>query len=72
MTNFAAPMSKAEVRDARLALGFQTQQALADALGLEGTYSKDTIRSWESGKNPISGPARVALRLMLERQKADA
>lgn len=60
-----APMTPAEVKAARLALGFKSQEALADALGLEGKYRKDTVRSWESGRVPISGPSRLALRMML-------
>ncbi len=61
-----APMSAAEVKEARLALGLKTQQQLADALGLEGKWSKDTVRSWESGRTPISGPSRLLLRRMLK------
>jgi DNA-binding transcriptional regulator YiaG len=60
-----APMTAAEVKQARLALGFTSQQQLADALGLTGKYSKDTVRSWETGRTPISGPSRLALRMML-------
>jgi DNA-binding transcriptional regulator YiaG len=57
-------MAPAEVKSARLALGY-TQQQLADALGLTGEYAADTVRSWESGRRPISGPASVAIRMML-------
>ena len=56
------------IRDARRALGF-TQSQMADALELEGRFGKDTVRSWESGKRPISGPARVAIRLLLEKAR---
>lgn len=63
--DLTAPMSKDEVKEARLALGFTTQEQLADALGLEGKYRKDTVRSWESGRVPISGPSRKLLRMML-------
>lgn len=64
-TDLTAPMSKDEVKAARLALGFETQEQLAAALGLEGKYRKDTVRSWESGRVPISGPSRLVLRMML-------
>ena len=58
-------MTPDEVRAARRELGL-TQQGLADALQLDGRYSKDTVRSWESGGRPISGPARVAIGLMIQ------
>lgn len=58
-------MTPDDIRGARLRLGL-TQQGLADALELEGPYAKDTVRSWESGKRPISGPARVAIRMMVQ------
>jgi DNA-binding transcriptional regulator YiaG len=54
------------IRRARLALGL-TQAQLAVALELFGPYGKDTVRAWESGKRPISGPGRAAIRLMLEK-----
>jgi DNA-binding transcriptional regulator YiaG len=63
--DLTAPMTKEEVKSARLALGFTSQHQLAEALGLEGKYRKDTVRSWESGRVPISGPSRLALRMML-------
>lgn len=56
-------MEPHEVKAIRKQLGL-TQQGLADALELEGRLSKDTVRSWEYGRRPISGPARVALRFM--------
>lgn len=65
MSDLNAPMSASEVKEARLRLGFTTQEQLADALGLTATYRKDTVRSWESGRVPISGPSRLALRMML-------
>jgi DNA-binding transcriptional regulator YiaG len=51
-----------ELRAARIALGMN-QRELAEALLLSG---EATIRSWESGRRPISGPAQVAIRLMLK------
>lgn len=59
-------MTPAEVKDARKRLGL-TQQGLADALGLTGEYAADTVRSWEKGRRPITGPAQVAIRLMMEK-----
>ena len=61
----AGPMTPDDVKTARAALGL-TQAQLADALELEGNYGKDSVRNWERGKRPISGPARVALRLMVQ------
>jgi DNA-binding transcriptional regulator YiaG len=64
--DLTAPMSGEEVVAAREALGFETQEALADALGLEAKYRRDTVRSWESGRQRIPGPPRLAIRLMLK------
>lgn len=58
-------MNPDQVKAARKALGM-TQQQLADALELSGENAAATIRSWESGRRPISGPARVAIRLLVE------
>jgi DNA-binding transcriptional regulator YiaG len=58
-------MTPAELKAARKALGL-TQQGLADALRLTGPYAKDTVRSWESGRRPISGPVQVAVEAMIK------
>ena len=51
---------------ARKALGM-TRQELAEALELAGgQWAKDTVRNWERDAREISGPARVAIRLMLK------
>ena len=55
-----------DIRRARYRLGL-THGQLARALRLEGLHAADTIRKWENGAKPISGPARVAIELMLER-----
>lgn len=55
-------MSPLEIRAARIALGMN-QREFAEALKLAG---EATVRSWESGRRPISGPAEVAIRLMLK------
>jgi DNA-binding transcriptional regulator YiaG len=68
-TTFHAVTTPDEVREARKALGM-TQAELADALELEGNYGKDSVRNWERGKRSISGPCRVAIRLMLERMES--
>lgn len=67
--DLTAPMSAEDVKAARLELGFQHQLDLAAALGLEGKYRADTVRSWENGRVAITGPARVAIRLLLERHR---
>ena len=58
-------MTPAEVKAARLAMGM-TQAQLATALELSGD-GKRTVRHWETdaGKFQITGPARVAIRLLL-------
>jgi DNA-binding transcriptional regulator YiaG len=57
-------LSGYEVRRAREALGY-SQRDLAEALQM-GPNGADRIRDWEQGKRPISGPASVAIRLMLD------
>ena len=59
-------MTPTEVKAARLAMGM-TQAQLATALELTGDNGKRTVRHWETdcGKFQITGPARVAIRLML-------
>lgn len=60
------PMSRDEVVRCRSVLGL-TQQQLADKLELHSENGKRTVRHWETdgGKFQITGPARVAIRLML-------
>jgi len=57
-------MTPADVKSIRLALGM-TQAHLAAALEL-ASDGRRTIRHWENegGKFRITGPARVALRMM--------
>lgn len=57
-------MSGDDLKAARQRLGL-TQQGMADALLLTGPYGKDTVRAWEKGRRPISGPAQVAIELMV-------
>lgn len=58
-------MSPLEIKAARLALGMN-QREFAEALRVSG---EATVRSWESGRRPISGPATVAIELMLKMSK---
>lgn len=60
-------MKAEDLRAARKELGFKSQADLAREL----ETAPDTVRAWESGKRPIPGPARVAVRLLLERMPAD-
>jgi DNA-binding transcriptional regulator YiaG len=66
----SGPWTAEQVAAARAALGL-TQAELADALelgeGLKAKNGKDTVRNWERGARPITGPARVAIRFMLAR-----
>jgi DNA-binding transcriptional regulator YiaG len=57
-------MSPDDVRAARQRLEL-TQLQLADALRLARPYGKDVVRSWETGRRPITGPAQVAIAFML-------
>lgn len=64
-------MTPAQVRAIRLALGMtQTQLAAALELASDGARA---VRRWETegSKSPITGPARVALRLMLTARSID-
>ncbi len=56
-------MTPAEIRAARKALGLSAN-GLAEALRL-GKGGGRTVRRWEAGDTPISGPVSVALELML-------
>jgi len=56
-------VTPAEIRAAREALGY-SQTELAEALQM-GPNGADRIREWEQGKRPITGPASVAIRLMV-------
>lgn len=49
-----------EIKAFRAAEGL-TQEQLAARLRLS---HKDTVRAWESGKTPISGPAAVVIRMV--------
>lgn len=60
------PMQPDQVKGARERLGL-TQRELAARLHLAEPYGKDVVRSWETGRRPISGPAQAALELMLEK-----
>jgi DNA-binding transcriptional regulator YiaG len=53
-------MTPKQVRDAREELGL-TQSQLGEALQLDGDNVDRTVRRWESGKSPITGPAATAL-----------
>jgi DNA-binding transcriptional regulator YiaG len=57
-------MRPVEIRQAREALGL-SQSGLAEALQM-GERGADRVRDWENGKREITGPAAVAIRLMLD------
>lgn len=57
-------MTPAEVRQHRQALGLSAN-GLAEALRL-GKGGGRTVRRWESGEVPISGPASLALELLVK------
>lgn len=60
-------MDGAEIRRARHSLGL-SQAGLADALKMTSPNGARRVRAWELGEMPITGPAEVALRLMLEKE----
>jgi DNA-binding transcriptional regulator YiaG len=60
-------MTADEIRNARKRLGL-SQSGLAEALRM-GANGGRTVRRWELGEIPITGPASVAVQLLLERQK---
>jgi DNA-binding transcriptional regulator YiaG len=55
------------VRTARKALGLSTN-GLAEALRL-GKGGGRTVRRWEAGDTPISGPASLAIELLLKAEQ---
>ena len=63
-------MTPEDVKTARKTLGLSAR-GLAEALNL-GTHGGRTVRRWESGETPISGPAQVAIKLMLEKRNDEA
>ncbi len=57
------------VKAARKTLGHRSQADLAAVLELAGESGSRTVRAWEASdgaRGGITGPARVAMRLMLE------
>lgn len=60
-------MTPATLRTARKTLGLSAN-GLAQALRL-GKGGGRTVRRWEAGDTPISGPAQVAIEAMLEKAK---
>lgn len=56
-------MTPLEIRAARKRLGYSARE-LAEALRL-GKDGGRTIRRWESGETPISGPATIAIKCLL-------
>jgi len=62
MTTTQERMPPEEIKAARARLHL-SQMGLANAIGAHVA----TIIAWENGRNPISGPADTAIRLMLER-----
>lgn len=65
-------MQPEEFKAARYKLNLSVTE-LADALRLSPTTGATTVREWERGKRPVSGPAAVAIELMIaERRQQDA
>ena len=61
-------MTPTELRAARHHLGYSTA-ALARRLRL-GMNGGRTVRRWEAGDRPISGPVQVAIELMIADEPA--
>jgi len=64
-------MTPSEFKDIRHAIGWTVREC-AHVLGLAGTNGADTVRKWERGQRPITGPAKAAMRafMKLHQQKA--
>ncbi len=60
-------MTPDDLRTARKALGY-SQSEMAKALRL-GANGDRTVRRWEAGDVPITGPVTVAIEMMLGRVK---
>jgi DNA-binding transcriptional regulator YiaG len=60
-------MNPADLRTARKRLGLSTN-GLAEALRL-GKGGGRTVRRWEAGDTPISGPASLAIEMLLQREQ---
>ena len=60
------PMTPQQLTEARQKLGL-SQTGLAQALEL-GKHGDRTVRRWEAGESPISGPVRLAM-LWLEHRR---
>lgn len=56
-------MTGDELKAARKGLGL-TQEQFAERLGLEGPNRSATVRSWESGRRPVSSVAAKLVRYM--------
>lgn len=56
-------MTPKEIKSIRVSLGL-TQSGLAEALRL-GPNGERTVRRWETGDIPITGPATLALECLL-------
>jgi DNA-binding transcriptional regulator YiaG len=63
-------MTAEQVRHLRQCLGF-TQADLAAVLRM-GSEGRRTVRRWESGQQSITGPASVALELLVDRKYKEA
>lgn len=57
------PMDGARVMRIRRGLGL-TRKQLARVLRMHGPHAHETVKRWETGEAPVTGPASVALELM--------
>lgn len=58
-------MKPQQIKDMREDMGL-SQKELGIKLRLAGDSPDRTVRAWESGKTPISGPASLALEYIYE------
>lgn len=61
-------MTPGAIKAARKRLGL-TQSGLAEVLRMGGNGGR-TVRRWEGGEIPITGPAAVAIELLVQAKKA--
>jgi DNA-binding transcriptional regulator YiaG len=60
-------MTPKEFKAARLAAGFATQEAIAEAMEVD----RRTVGRWERGDVPVPGAVKVALRCMAQLRQVE-
>lgn len=61
-------MTRAEFREARLALGL-SQRLMGLALGIAESSADRTVRRWEGGQRDVPGPVAQLTRLLVRHRE---